>query len=152
MRLAESTLDALREHALEIYPHECCGAVIRNPDGRDEVVRMVNIQDRMRAEDPQRFPRPASIAYYPDPADLKAALDRSERPGHRLVAFYHSHPDHDAYFSDEDVAQATPWGEASYPDALQIVISVYGTEVRAIKAFAWSSADQTFLETPIEAA
>ena len=150
VRIGERTLAALRAHALETYPDECCGAVITDADGTQEVVRMRNIQDEMHAEDPVRFPRRAPTAYYPHPADLKAALDRGESPGHALTAFYHSHPDHDAYFSEEDIAQATPFGEPSYPDVLQIVLSVYGSEVRAVKAFSWSESDETFVEMPID--
>jgi len=152
VRIAETTLAELRAHALEAYPDECCGAVVTDAAGTQEVMPMRNIQDEMRDRDPERFPRSARMAYYPDSADLKAALDRAESPGFELTAFYHSHPDHDAYFSDEDVAQATPFGEPSYPDAVQIVISVYGTEVRAVKAFSWSEPDETFTETGIEGA
>jgi proteasome lid subunit RPN8/RPN11 len=150
VRIDEATLAELRTHALETYPDECCGAVVTDADGRREVIRMRNVQDEMHAQDPDRFPRPARTAYYPDSADLKAALDRAESPGHVLTAFYHSHPDHDAYFSEEDVAQATPFGEPSYPRAAQIVISVYGTEVRAVKAFSWSEPDETFVAIEID--
>jgi proteasome lid subunit RPN8/RPN11 len=67
-----------------------------------------------------------------------------------LAAFYHSHPDHDAYFSAEDIAQATPFGEPSYPEALQIVLSVYGQEVRSVRAFAWSPAASSYVEVGLE--
>ena len=150
VRIGEPVLAELRAHALETYPDECCGAIVTDANGGREVIRMRNVQNEMRAQDPERFPRPARTAYYPDPADLKAALDRAESPGHALTAFYHSHPDHDAYFSEEDVAQATPFGEPSYPEAVQIVLSVYGTEVRAVKAFSWSEPDETFVAIQIE--
>jgi proteasome lid subunit RPN8/RPN11 len=149
VRIGETTLAELRAHALETYPDECCGVVL-DAGGTQVVVRMRNIQDEMNARDPARFPRRAPTAYYPHPTDLKAVLDRGESPGHELTAFYHSHPDHGAYFSEEDIAQATPFGEPSYPDVLQIVISVYGSEVRAVKAFSWSESDETFVETPID--
>ena len=71
-------------------------------------------------------------------------------PGCALAAFYHSHPDHAAYFSEEDVRQATPFGEPSYPDALQIVLSVVDREVLDAKAFAWSAALETYVETPLQ--
>ena len=83
---------------------------------------------------------------------VRAALDLADEQGCRLVAFYHSHPDHDAYFSAEDTAQATPFGEPSYPGALQVVVSVRERSVREIKAFAWSDQASAYVETPLEQA
>ena len=74
----------------------------------------------------------------------------AERPRGSLRAFYHSHPDHEAYFSEEDVRQATPLGEPSYPQALQIVISLDQNEVRDVKAFAWSDESSTYEPVEIE--
>ena len=51
---------------------------------------------------------------------------------------------------EEDTAQATPFGEPSYPDALQVVVSVYDREVRDIKAFAWSAEASAYVETSFE--
>ncbi len=150
MKVSAEALERMKAHALETYPDECCGVVIAKRGGGRAVVRIRNIQDEMHAQDQQRYPRTARIAYSGDPADLKAALDLAEAPGNRLFAFYHSHPDHTAYFSDEDIAQATPLGEPSYPEALQIVISVYGPDVREVKAFAWSVTRSTFEEVSLE--
>ena len=150
MKITTAGLRAIEAHALETYPDECCGVIVAGPDGRQDVIRIRNVQNEMHASDPVRYPRTARTAYAGHPADLKAALERGEAPGYVLSAFYHSHPDHEAYFSDEDLAQATPFGEPSYPDALQIVISVFGTEVRAVKAFAWSEPDAAYGECPLD--
>ena len=147
MTLSEKTIDELKTHSLEIYPNECCGLIVATTEGQ-KVVRVRNIQDEMHAEDPERYPRTARTAYTGHPEDLKRALDLAEEPGNELLAFYHSHPDHDAYFSDEDVAQATPFGEPSYPDALQVVVSVYGESIKEIKAFRWSAEDETYVVDP----
>ncbi len=145
-RLPAEAVEEMRAHALECFPDECCGVLIGSADGAVEVRRIRNIQDQMHARDPERYPRTARTAYVGDPDDLRDALESADKPGRKLMAFYHSHPDHDAYFSEEDVAQATPFGEPSYPDALQIVISVYGTSVKEIKGFAWSGEDEAFRE------
>ena len=139
----------MHRHAVDTYPDECCGLAIAHADGTVSVRAIRNIQDEMHAEDPERYPRTARIAYTGHPGDLRDALQESEAPGNRLAAFYHSHPDHEAYFSDEDVAQATPFGEPSYPDALQIVISIYDGTVAGVKAFRWSGDSETFEETEI---
>lgn len=144
-----ATMVEMGRHAVATYPDECCGLVIGHGDGTLSVCQIRNIQDEMHAKDPERYPRTARTAYAGHPGDLRDALQMSEAEGNRLAAFYHSHPDHDAYFSDEDVAQATPFGEPSYPDALQIVISVYAGAVAGVKAFRWSGATETFEETEI---
>jgi len=71
--LAAETLRALREHARATYPNECCGLILRR-GGREEVRPIRNIQDELHAADPERYPRPARIAYYMDGKELLAVL------------------------------------------------------------------------------
>lgn len=142
----------VRDHAEQDYPNECCGLLVRLADGSTRVVKVRNVQDEMHAKDPDRYPRTARTAYAGHPSDLRAGLELADEPGCALVAFYHSHPDHDAYFSAEDTAQATPFGEPSYPDALQVVVSVRSGRAATVKAFAWSPADESYVDTPFEEA
>lgn len=146
--ITRSALDDVRAHSREEYPNECCGVIVREADGGTRAIRIRNIQDEMHAKDPAQYPRTARIAYAGHPQDLRLALEAADAPGCSLAAFYHSHPDHDSYFSAEDIAQATPFGEPSYPDALQLVVSVYDREIRVIKAFGWSASEETFVEMP----
>ncbi len=148
--ITRQALDDVREHSRTEYPDECCGVIVRGADAATRVFRVRNVQNEMHAKDPANYPRTARTAYAGHPQDLRVALEAADAPGCSLVAFYHSHPDHDSYFSAEDVAQATPFGEPSYPDALQIVVSVYDREIRAIKAFAWSPSEENYVETPFE--
>jgi proteasome lid subunit RPN8/RPN11 len=149
-RLKREVMDEVRRHSEETWPDECCGVVVALADGTTRAVRVRNLQDEMHAKDPVAYPRTARTAYVGHPADLRAALELADGPGCSLVAFYHSHPEHESYFSAEDTAQATPFGEPSYPDALQIVVSVYSRQVRDIKTFAWSSAEERYTETRLE--
>jgi len=149
MVLASTVWDRLVGHAVAEYPNECCGILIRDPAGAVEVARIRNIQDEMHAQDPARYPRTARTAYAGHPADLKEALERAEQPGFALLAFYHSHPDQAAYFSEEDVAQATPFGEPSYPDAAQIVVSVFARQVKEAKAFTWMGERSAYVEAEL---
>ncbi|HYC56476.1 MAG TPA: M67 family metallopeptidase [Candidatus Binatia bacterium] len=144
--LSERSMEEIRQHSLQEYPDECCGVVVGCADGNEKVMRIRNVQNEMHEKDPERYPRTARTAYAGHPADLRVALEAADAPGASLIAFYHSHPDHDAYFSEEDVAQATPFGEPSYPDALQIVVSVRDRQVRGYKAFAWSADAGSFVE------
>ncbi len=143
-------MDAVRAHCEEEYPDECCGVILSLAGGGVRAMRIRNVQDEMHAKDPIAYPRTARTAYTGHPADLRAVLELGEAEGCSLLAFYHSHPDHEAYFSAEDTAQATPFGEPSYPDALQLVLSVIRGRVRIAKAFAWSPEAGSYVETPLE--
>jgi proteasome lid subunit RPN8/RPN11 len=147
--ISRAAMHDVRRHCREAYPDECCGVIVGLPGNATRVIRVRNIQDEMHEKDPVAYPRTARTAYTGHPSDLRAALDLAEDEGCRLVAFYHSHPDHDAYFSAEDTVQATPFGEPSYPEALQLVLSVRGRSVRETKAFAWSEAVGAYVETEL---
>jgi len=148
LTITRTSLAALEAHACETYPDECCGMLIER-DGREEVVPVTNIQNALHAQDPEQFPRTAAIAYTMgrEAAPILLATERGEL---RLRTFYHSHPEHDAYFSAEDRKQAMGgWDEPNYPDAAQIVMSVRGGSVGATKAFAWSAAARAYVEIPL---
>jgi proteasome lid subunit RPN8/RPN11 len=138
--------DEITTHALEAFPHECCGLIVER-DGKDRVVRVTNIQNQRHAEDPERFPRTAEIAFTMGPEATPELIDH-ERGRAVIRAFYHSHPQHAAYFSAEDKKQATVWDEPSFPEATQIVVSVFDRQVKDVKAFRWDDQQNDFLEVP----
>ena len=145
VHLDRSAWDEVARHAQETFPEECCGLIFS--DGKSDRVRRVeNIQNRLHALDPLTYPRTAVIAYAMDPRELEAILQEEDRAGAKLKAFYHSHPKHEAYFSAEDKAFATPFGEPTFPDAAQIVVSVYDASVKEAKAFVWSENRKDFVE------
>ncbi len=142
---------AMRAHAEEAFPEECCGVLFAGPDGQ-VVRRMTNVQNRLHAEDPHAHPRDARTAYQMEPRELLQVNRDGDRPGWRIVLFYHSHPSHDAYFSATDKARAL-WGdpsdpdaEPSYPGVAYVVVSVYDRVVRDVKAYAWDEAARDFRE------
>lgn len=147
--LTEGTWNEISRHAEEEFPEECCGVVLSN-GATDRAQRLRNIQNELHAQDPQTHPRTAAIAYNMDVRVLDSLLLEAEKLGYRLKAFYHSHPNHEAYFSPEDRDAATPFGEPTFPEAIQIVVSVYERVVRKIKAFAWSEKKDNFVEVPIK--
>lgn len=148
LTLTPKAWEEISRHAVEAFPEECCG-VIFNRAGRDEVHRLKNIQNQLHALDAQTYPRDATIAYAMDPLELERVLKEAEATGARLKAFYHSHPGHQAYFSEEDKTFATPFGEPTYPESAQIVISVYDRTVRRIAAYAWTPEKGDYVEIPI---
>ena len=146
--LSQETWNEIARHSEESFPEECCGLVL-SIGTKEQVRRVENIQNKLHALDPATYPRTAAIAYAMDPRELESVLDAAQAGGAKLKAFYHSHPDHEAYFSAEDKAFATPFGEPTFPDAAQIVVSVIHRAVKTIKAFGWSDAMKDFVELPI---
>jgi len=137
--MAEISTDVFRiiyRHAVREYPDECCGIVT----GKGEVNTVHpcrNVQNALHAEDSQRYPRDARTAYTIDRAEADAIFAAARRDAERIVAFYHSHPDHDAYFSDEDKAVQSVFGEPEFPDALHVIVSVRMGAINGVKCFRW---------------
>jgi proteasome lid subunit RPN8/RPN11 len=133
------------------FPHECCGFIIGD-DRAEEVRPIANIQNLKHAENPAAFPRDARTAFLMDPKEHLAVLNEVDRRKLSLVAVYHSHPDHDVYFSATDRAQACLFdtGEPDYPNTFHIVLSVRtGRFVRAA-AVIWDAAIKDFVERELE--
>ena len=148
LRLRRSTLAEIDRHAVESYPNECCGAVLA-AEGDEIVRRITNIQDRLHAEDPLKHPRAARIAYFMDPKELYAVLREADEEQRAIRLFYHSHPEHGAYFSEEDKARAMAWDEPAYPDVYYLVVSVVSRVVENRLAVAWDDARRDYVEVKL---
>jgi len=148
-RLSDKSWNEICRHAEDAFPEECCGVIVSD-GAADQVRPLKNIQNQLHALDPETYPRTAAIAYAMDPQELERIINEAEREGSKLVAFYHSHPQHEAYFSEEDKAFASPFGEPTFPAAAQIVISVYDRRVKRLAAFVWSEEKKDFVEIPLE--
>jgi proteasome lid subunit RPN8/RPN11 len=148
-----ASLNAIVALAEREFPHECCGFIIGDA-AVEEVRPITNIQNRKHAEDPAAFPRDARTAFLMEPKEHLAVLNEVDRRKLELRAVYHSHPDHDAYFSATDRAQACSFDpdEPDYPDTAYIVMSVRGGKFVRAAAFAWDPAQKEFVETALEVA
>ena len=148
LELQRGTLNQIHTHAKAEFPYECCGVILSG--GVQEFVRECrNIQNERHAEDAETYPRDARTAYLIDPNDLIKVHKEAETENRPIKAFYHSHPNHDAYFSEKDKADATAWDEPMYPDAAYIVISIFDREIKTTRAYAWSKAAADFVEVPM---
>ena len=86
----------------------------------------------MHEDDPGRFSRDAKTGYFVDPKEVFKLVREVESQGLKILAFYHSHPDHECFFSREDHTAAVMWDEPVYPGVEYIVISVMGGEQAAM--------------------
>jgi proteasome lid subunit RPN8/RPN11 len=109
LTLSQSAYASLRQHAEEIYPHECCGVLLGRFDksGSKTVARIAHC-DNACLDSPHN-------RYHIDPKDLIRIQREARERGHNedIVGFYHSHPDHPAQPSPTDLAEAH-WFGCSY--------------------------------------
>jgi [CysO sulfur-carrier protein]-S-L-cysteine hydrolase len=141
---------AIKAQAEREYPYECCGFVIGDA-AVEEVRPIANIQNEKHAADPGKYPRDARTAYLMDPRQQLAVLNEIDRRGLTLKVVYHSHPDHDAYFSPTDRCQACAFdpNEPDYPDTAYVVLSIRDGKFNRAAAFVWEGATRDFVETEV---
>lgn len=149
--LPVSLREAMFAHAVDEYPYECCGYLTGSDDPASWVAyRCRNIQNELHARDPQQYPRDARTAYTFSKEDMEQLFfGETDNPADRVVGFYHSHPDHPAYFSDEDRTHALV--ELIHPEPFYLVISVMKRVVHGMRAFIWDDETQQFREVVIDA-
>ena len=111
-QITAATLAAIIAHAREAAPVECCGILIGRDGSIDDAARAKNL-----AGSPNRF--------LLDPKDHIEVRRTARGRGLDVIGFYHSHPHSPAWPSPTDIA------EAAYPDAVQLIVSLEGTEVVA---------------------
>jgi proteasome lid subunit RPN8/RPN11 len=148
--MRRASLDAIVAQAEREFPFECCGFIIGD-DTVEEVRPITNIQNQMHEKDPAGFPRDARTAFLMEPKEHLAVMNEIDRRKLQLRVVYHSHPDHDAYFSATDRAQACSFdpSEPDYPDTVYIVLSVRAGKFARAAAFAWDAAAKDFVEVPL---
>lgn len=143
MKLDRHIIKHIYKHALDEYPLECCGII--TVSGNGQTVHLCrNIQDSLHKDDPARYPRDARTAYMIDRSEFDRIVSTAIENGGKILAFYHSHPEHEAYFSEEDHAAQTVFGEPEFPDALHVVVSVMNRTVADMRCFKWDSAVKAF--------
>lgn len=118
--LTETVRSEMAAHAVEAYPRECCGILLGKREGSvwraSVAVATANLADAKIRD-----------RYQMDPHDRFRAETRARQEGLEIVGFYHSHPDHDVYFSrtdlenSEEFLMGEPWLDPTYA---YVVISV----------------------------
>lgn len=149
--IARACFKMIIAQAEQEFPFECCGFIIG--DGAvNEVRPITNIQNARHAENPAAFTRDARTAFLMDTREHLAVLKEVDQRRLKLLAVYHSHPDHDAYFSATDKAQACLFdpSEPDYPDTFHIVLSIRSGKFARAAAFVWEPAIKDFAEADLK--
>jgi proteasome lid subunit RPN8/RPN11 len=148
--ISRQAFETMMAQAEREFPFECCGFILG--DASDEVRPIRNIQNEKHAADPATFQRDARTAYLMDPREQLAVLQEIDRRKLKLKAVYHSHPDHEAYFSATDRARACSFDptEPDYPETAYIVMSVRGGKYAGAAAFIWDMERKDFVEAELQ--
>ena len=144
MKLHQQSIKEMSQHAIETYPDECCGIITGNST-KQTVHLCENIQNRLHSEDPERHPRDSRTAYAIDRKEAEKIYAQAKKNKEDILAFYHSHTNIDAYFSDMDKEVQIIFGEPEFPNAVHIVISVRAKKVCDIKCFKWDRDKKDFI-------
>ncbi len=145
--IRRSNMDRIVAQAEREFPYECCGFIIG--DSSSEKVRPItNIQNAQHAKDPSAFPRDARTAFLMDPKEHLAVMREIDDRKLALKIVYHSHPDHEAYFSATDRRQACSFDPdyPDYPETAYVVMSIMGGKFNRAAAFVWDDARKEFVE------
>jgi proteasome lid subunit RPN8/RPN11 len=150
LALNEALCRSIFDECVRCYPEEACGVVIGTPDrpGSWRYVPFENLQNELHARDPAAYPRDARTAFTMHPLKLQRLIEGAQATDEDLVAIVHSHPDHLSYFSEMDRRAAAPFGSPTYPQATQLVVSVFDGAVRDIKGFVFDG--EVWPERPLE--
>ncbi|GAB4204374.1 MAG: hypothetical protein OHK0013_19250 [Sandaracinaceae bacterium] len=146
-----TVLEAIRAHARESYPSECCGfasgPAVMAPRV-DASTREVNEADKYHRLDPERFPRTSREYFKINELRATKAFERAAAEGRPIKLIYHSHCDAGDYFSAEDAATFASDGQLMWPCAF-LVVSVVGGEPVSQRVWVHVPGTDTFREAEL---
>jgi proteasome lid subunit RPN8/RPN11 len=137
IRMSAELVEKIRQHGIETYPHECCGALLgkdENGEGR-EIVAVLGLANQRDDSPRNRF----SVA----PRDVIDVDKAAQANGLEVVGWYHSHPDHPAKPSEYDREHAWPW--YSY-----VIVKVEQGEAREMTSWRLNEDRKEYQEERIE--
>lgn len=148
MPLSPNAINSVYQHALAAYPSECCG-IVTGSGSAQRVHACKNLQDELHARDPETHPRTSREAYAMDRDEAERIMKDAAGRGERVIAFYHSHIDCGAYFSQMDKEVQTVFGEPEFPDAVHVVVSVVKGNISELKGYLWDGKKQDFVPVDV---
>jgi proteasome lid subunit RPN8/RPN11 len=98
-RMTPAVYAAIRAHGEETYPQECCGALLGHPTQEGWRVTVAVPAGNACSDS-------AHNRYQIASAELVKIERQARGVGLEIAGFYHSHPDHPAYWSPTDLAEA----------------------------------------------
>jgi proteasome lid subunit RPN8/RPN11 len=139
LRLRQSDYDEIRHHGEETYPYECCGVLLGGVEGEARVVSASVRCRNTRTDSPQN-------RYEIDPVEVIRIQRDAGIRGLDIVGFYHSHPDHPAFWSQTDLESAY-WLGCSY-----VITSIENGKAQLTRSFALTGSsldDKAFVQEDV---
>ncbi len=125
IRILEDAWARILDHVEKGFPHECCG-VMGGIAGSEEVSQIFRAENLNTERSRDR--------YVMNPKDILRAEKKFSGEGQDVLGYYHSHPDHESYFSETDRAHA-------WPGYCYVVVSVKAGKAGDVTA--WKLNEQT---------
>jgi proteasome lid subunit RPN8/RPN11 len=150
LRLTQAVYAAIRAHGEQTYPDECCGALLGRIDAGGQPA-IGGAGWRVEASVPAGNTRTDSAhnRYQIAPLELVKIEREARRQGLEIAGFYHSHPDHPAYWSLTDLAGAH-WLGCCY--VITAVAQGHAAVTNSFLLTGTSEEDKKFLDEPVEIA
>ena len=135
LKIGAGDVGHIHDHAKQVYPEECAGALVGMDTGEMKVVI-----DVWRAENTHEEER--SRRFLIDPLKIKEFEERAAERDMDVLGFYHSHPDHPAEPSEYDREHA--WPNYSY-----LIASVGDEGVEELRSWVLKEDRSGYDEEPI---
>ncbi|NJL82806.1 MAG: M67 family metallopeptidase [Chloroflexaceae bacterium] len=127
LTLTAQDLEAIRAHAQQTYPEECCGLLLGTDKTVVQVIPTANSWSEAVAvyfQELDPAPHGKNDRFSIDPQTLLQVQKEARNRNLNIIGIYHSHPDHPAVPSACDRRLA--WPEYSY-----VIVSVTLNQVRS---------------------
>jgi proteasome lid subunit RPN8/RPN11 len=99
LRIARTVSTVIHSHGEHTYPHECCG-ILLGRNAHESLCIVASAEARnLRTDSLQN-------RYLISPAELIRIQHNAELQNFCVAGFYHSHPNHPAYWSSVDFERA----------------------------------------------
>lgn len=134
-------VEAMRSHAEQAYPHECCGVLLGTVASQNykKLVAVRAVENTWSEDIAQELQDDGSLTktrrYSIAPQVMLEAMRDARKQGLDLIGIYHSHPDHPAVPSECDRRLA--WPQYSY-----VILSVLQGIAQDIQSWQLNQADQ----------
>jgi proteasome lid subunit RPN8/RPN11 len=135
LHLPADIAEAIREHARQEYPHECCGFLVGRIEGDDHHVLAAVAARNAHPESQRRRDR-----FTIDPAEFYRVEKEARQKGHAIIGFYHSHPDHPARPSATD-------REWAHPVYSYVIVAVH--QGVPVEMTSWQLVEGSFAPEPV---
>ncbi|HTQ62712.1 MAG TPA: M67 family metallopeptidase [Candidatus Solibacter sp.] len=149
VEISAELVEKIREHGVETYPNECCGALLGRDHGfresdsfsqngievSREIIALFPLVNRRDDSPRNRFSLAAE--------DVQEAEKFANTQGLEVIGWYHSHPDHPAKPSEYDRDHAWPW--YSY-----VIVSVRAGVPQELTSWRLNDDRTRFIEESIE--